>query len=113
MPAFAAYAASEATVRSFARTWAPELKDCGIRVDVVSPGTTGHRRARRRDGGRRGRERGAVRRGRPPRQGRAPEEAADAVAFRASARSGLVLGASLWADGGGSQVRRPPALTRR
>jgi NAD(P)-dependent dehydrogenase (short-subunit alcohol dehydrogenase family) len=31
--------ASKAAVRSFARTWAAELKVRGIRVDVVSPGS--------------------------------------------------------------------------
>ena len=36
--AFGAYAASKAAVRSFARTWSNELKDRGIRVNVVSPG---------------------------------------------------------------------------
>ena len=35
--AFGAYAASKAAVRSFARTWSTELKDRGIRVNVVSP----------------------------------------------------------------------------
>jgi NAD(P)-dependent dehydrogenase (short-subunit alcohol dehydrogenase family) len=35
--AFGAYAASKAAVRSFARTWSNELKDRGIRVNVVSP----------------------------------------------------------------------------
>jgi NAD(P)-dependent dehydrogenase (short-subunit alcohol dehydrogenase family) len=34
------YAASKAAVRSFARTWANELKDRGIRVNAISPGPT-------------------------------------------------------------------------
>jgi NAD(P)-dependent dehydrogenase (short-subunit alcohol dehydrogenase family) len=33
-----AYCASKAAVRSFARTWAMELKDRNIRVNVISPG---------------------------------------------------------------------------
>ena len=37
-PAFGAYAASKAAIRSFARTWAVDLKARGIRVNVVSPG---------------------------------------------------------------------------
>jgi NAD(P)-dependent dehydrogenase (short-subunit alcohol dehydrogenase family) len=37
--AFGAYAASKAALRSYARTWANELKGRGIRVNVVSPGT--------------------------------------------------------------------------
>jgi NAD(P)-dependent dehydrogenase (short-subunit alcohol dehydrogenase family) len=34
-----AYSATKAAVRSFARTWANELKDRKIRVNVLSPGT--------------------------------------------------------------------------
>lgn len=34
------YAASKAAVRSLARTWANELKDRGIRVNVLIPGST-------------------------------------------------------------------------
>jgi NAD(P)-dependent dehydrogenase (short-subunit alcohol dehydrogenase family) len=36
--ALSVYAASKAAVRSFARSWANELKDRGIRVNVISPG---------------------------------------------------------------------------
>jgi NAD(P)-dependent dehydrogenase (short-subunit alcohol dehydrogenase family) len=46
MPAFSVYAASKAAVRSFARTWAVDLKDRKIRVNAVSPGvipTEGYR----------------------------------------------------------------------
>ena len=39
IPAFGVYAASKAALRSFARTWAVDLKDRGIRVNVVAPGT--------------------------------------------------------------------------
>src|SRR5260370_914140 len=34
------YSATKAAVRSFARTWTTDLKDRGIRVNVVSPGFT-------------------------------------------------------------------------
>lgn len=37
-PERTAYSASKAAVRSFARTWAAELKGRGIRVNTVSPG---------------------------------------------------------------------------
>lgn len=37
-PAFGVYNASKAAVRSFARTWALELKDRRIRTNVISPG---------------------------------------------------------------------------
>jgi NAD(P)-dependent dehydrogenase (short-subunit alcohol dehydrogenase family) len=38
MPAFGVYAATKAALRSFARTWASDLKGRGIRVNVVAPG---------------------------------------------------------------------------
>jgi NAD(P)-dependent dehydrogenase (short-subunit alcohol dehydrogenase family) len=38
LPAHSTYSATKAAVRSFARTWAAELKDRGIRVNVLSPG---------------------------------------------------------------------------
>jgi NAD(P)-dependent dehydrogenase (short-subunit alcohol dehydrogenase family) len=38
VPAFTAYAASKAAVRSFARGWTVELKDRKIRVNSMSPG---------------------------------------------------------------------------
>lgn len=37
-PAFSVYSATKAAVRSFARSWAVDLKDAGIRVNAVSPG---------------------------------------------------------------------------
>ena len=38
IPSWSAYSASKAAMRSFARTWAADLKDRGIRVNTVSPG---------------------------------------------------------------------------
>lgn len=38
--AFSIYSASKAAVRSLARSWVLDLKDRGIRVNVVSPGST-------------------------------------------------------------------------
>lgn len=37
-PAFSVYSATKAAVRSFARTWCVDLKEKGIRVNVISPG---------------------------------------------------------------------------
>ncbi len=37
-PAYAAYAATKAALRSFVRTWTTELKDRKIRANVISPG---------------------------------------------------------------------------
>ena len=39
-PAFSVYSASKAAIRNFARSWALDLKDKGIRVNVISPGPT-------------------------------------------------------------------------
>jgi NAD(P)-dependent dehydrogenase (short-subunit alcohol dehydrogenase family) len=38
IPSFAAYSATKAAVRTFARSWAAEFKDRGIRVNTLSPG---------------------------------------------------------------------------
>jgi len=38
LPEHGTYAATKAALRSFARTWAMELKDRGIRVNTLSPG---------------------------------------------------------------------------
>jgi NAD(P)-dependent dehydrogenase (short-subunit alcohol dehydrogenase family) len=38
--AFSIYAASKAAIRNFARSWALDLKDRGIRVNALSPGPT-------------------------------------------------------------------------
>ncbi|TQC76096.1 SDR family oxidoreductase [Pantoea dispersa] len=37
-PGFSVYGASKAAVRNFARSWALDVKDRGIRINVVSPG---------------------------------------------------------------------------
>src|SRR5580692_10845840 len=39
IPGFGVYAATKAALRSFARTWAVDLRGRNIRVNVVSPGT--------------------------------------------------------------------------
>ncbi|MFI1393185.1 SDR family NAD(P)-dependent oxidoreductase [Streptomyces griseoaurantiacus] len=106
MEAFGAYAASKAAVRSFARTWSVELKDRGIRVNVVSPAwietpgiatTFGNEETFRAikehvattvPSGRMG----------------TPEEAAAVVAFLASQQSSYVTGANFYADGGANQI---------
>jgi NAD(P)-dependent dehydrogenase (short-subunit alcohol dehydrogenase family) len=39
-PSFSVYSATKAALRSFARCWALDLKETGIRVNVLSPGAT-------------------------------------------------------------------------
>lgn len=104
-PAFGAYAASKAAVRSFARTWANELKSQGIRVNAISPGpidTSGISELV-------GEENSAAFKANIGSQvaigriGR-PEEVAAAVAFLASADSSYMMGANLYVDGGENQI---------
>ena len=40
IPGHTTYAATKAALRSYARTWAAEFKDRGIRVNMLSPGVT-------------------------------------------------------------------------
>ncbi|MCG0283619.1 SDR family oxidoreductase [Streptomyces sp. PSAA01] len=102
--AFGTYAASKAALRSFSRTWANELKNRNIRVNVVSPGTidtpaldsvaaTADTPVTMSD----------FAAGVPlGRIGRA-DEVANAVAFLASDQSSFILGANLYVDGGENQ----------
>lgn len=104
--AFGVYAAGKAALRSFARTWANELKGRGIRVNTIMPGPTdtpglsglapdpeqaagfGEGLAAQVPLGRLGR----------------PEEIAAAVAFLASGQSSFITGSSLYVDGGLNQI---------
>ncbi|WP_409076078.1 SDR family oxidoreductase (plasmid) [Pantoea sp. C3] len=102
---FSVYSASKAAVRNFARSWSLDLKNRGIRVNVVSPGpvrTNGlgglvpeeHRQglfdslAAQVPLGRLGE----------------PEEIAKVVAFLASGAASFVNGIELFVDGGMAQV---------
>ena len=104
------YAAIKAAVRSFARTWASELRDRGIRVNAVSPGATdtpGHRH-RRQDAVRRPQRRTGFenyQRSIVP-MGRygTPEEVANAALFLASDLSSFTTGADIPVDGGLNQI---------
>ncbi|QYA05715.1 SDR family NAD(P)-dependent oxidoreductase [Rhizobium sp. B21/90] len=107
LPAFSAYAASKAAVRSFARSWTMELLDRKIRVNTMSPGaietpalaTTTGLTAKQAEAavaqftsqipmGRRGK----------------PEEIAAALTFLASDESSYITGIDLAVDGGWAQV---------
>ena len=104
--AFGVYAASKAAVRSFARTWANELKARGIRVNAIAPGPTdtpGISGAAPDD-----QQAAQVKQamaGQVPlgRMGR-PEEIADAVLFLASNQSSFITGSNLYVDGGLNQI---------
>lgn len=103
--AFGVYAASKAAIRSFARTWANELKGRGIRVNAVSPGPTDTPGL---SGLVPGPEQAGLRQhlaAHVPlgRLGR-PEEVAAAVAFLASEQSSFITGSNLYVDGGMNQI---------
>lgn len=106
VPTFGAYAASKAAVRSFARTWSNELKDRGIRVNVVSPGSIETPGGIAALGGEEAAKAVAENVAATVPAGRVgrPEEAAAAVAFLASDESSYVTGANLYVDGGVNQI---------
>jgi NAD(P)-dependent dehydrogenase (short-subunit alcohol dehydrogenase family) len=104
-PAFGVYAASKAAIRSFGRTWATELADRTIRVNVIVPGPTD-------TDGLRGlapdaaQAEGLVKQlgaGVPLGRVAHPTEIANAVLFLASDQSSFVTGSELFADGGEEQ----------
>jgi NAD(P)-dependent dehydrogenase (short-subunit alcohol dehydrogenase family) len=98
------YSASKAAVRSFARTWASDLKGRKIRVNALSPGpidTAGLRELRQADSD----QLNAFFSGTVPlgRIGQ-PDEVAKAVSFLASDDSSYVTGIELFVDGGIAQI---------
>jgi len=106
LPANSIYSATKAAVRSFARTWATDLKARRIRVNAVSPGptdtpglsdlfassTAGQERAKMLAT--------AIPLGRLG----SPDEIAKAVVFLASDDASYVTGVELFVDGGIAQV---------
>ncbi|TDU04824.1 NAD(P)-dependent dehydrogenase (short-subunit alcohol dehydrogenase family) [Streptomyces sp. 846.5] len=104
--AFGVYAASKAAVRSFARTWANELKGRGIRVNSITPGPidtpgiTGLAPDQEQAAGLKTFLASQVPLGRMGRS----EEIADAVLFLATDSSSFITGANLDVDGGMNQV---------
>ena len=105
-PQWSVYSATKAALRSFARTWAVDLKDRGIRVNAVSPGITdtpglnelmvasgaGDQALKQLSA--------AAPLGRPGK----PDEVAKAVVFLASGDSSYITGTELFVDGGFAQV---------
>lgn len=105
VPAFGAYAASKAAIRSLSRTWAAELVGRKIRVNTVVPGPietpglkglapSGEHQALL-DG-----EAATVPMGRIG----SPDEIATVVAFLASDASSFMTGSEVFVDGGSVQV---------
>jgi NAD(P)-dependent dehydrogenase (short-subunit alcohol dehydrogenase family) len=98
---FSLYAATKAAVRSFARSWTPELADRGIRVNVLSPGGTRTEKALELMGDE-GIE--ALRGATPIGRVADPDEIGAVAAFLASSDSSFMAGSEVFADGGIAQV---------
>ncbi|KJV36893.1 SDR family NAD(P)-dependent oxidoreductase [Luteibacter yeojuensis] len=97
------YNASKAAVRSFARSWTNDLKDRGIRVNVVAPSGTETKLMRTWLDERPGVE-DALTQMVPLGRLALPEEIADAVLFLASDQGRYIAGVELVLDGGFTAV---------
>jgi NAD(P)-dependent dehydrogenase (short-subunit alcohol dehydrogenase family) len=106
-PAFGVYAATKAALRSFARTWASDLKGRDIRVNVVAPGTvvTPAYKSELGLSDEQIKEFAAQAAGITP-LGRTgtPDEIAKAVSFLASDDASYITGIELFVDGGQAQI---------
>jgi len=102
-PGQSLYNASKAAVRSFARSWTNELKERGIRVNVVAPGGTETRLIRSYLDAQPGVEE-ALNENVPLGRLGDPNEVARAVLFLASSDSSFVAGHELFVDGGVAAV---------
>lgn len=104
--AFGVYAASKAAVRSFARTWAAELKGRAIRVNAISPGTIdtpgidGLVPSQEQAVELKAYMASTIPLGRVGR----PDEVAGAALFLASDQSSFITGIELFVDGGRNQI---------
>ena len=106
IPGHTAYAATKAALRSYARTWAAEFKNRGIRVNTLSPGVTDTPMLADQAAGLGDRDAvvnmylSMIPLGRLAQA----EEIASAAVFLASDQSSYLTGADLMADGGVGQV---------
>jgi NAD(P)-dependent dehydrogenase (short-subunit alcohol dehydrogenase family) len=106
-PNFSVYSASKAAVRNFVRSWILDVKDRGIRINAISPGTTHTPGLVNLAGPDKAKQEGllsylasTIPLGRVAQ----PEEIAKAVLFLASDDASFVNGAELFVDGGQAQV---------
>ncbi|NYH25105.1 SDR family NAD(P)-dependent oxidoreductase [Paraburkholderia bryophila] len=106
IPGHTTYAATKAALRSYARTWAAEFKDRGIRVNTLSPGVTDTPMLDSQ--GTTPEDREALVKMYlsmiPIRRLAQPDEMANAAVFLASDQSSYMTGADLMHDGGVGQV---------
>lgn len=105
--AFSVYSASKAAVRNLARSWALDLRELGIRVNVISPGpirTPGLLGLAGEEAGNQQALLDGLAAQVPLGRVGEAEEVARAVLFLASDDASFVNGAELFADGGMVQV---------
>jgi NAD(P)-dependent dehydrogenase (short-subunit alcohol dehydrogenase family) len=105
-PAMSVYAASNAAIRSFARSWTLDLKGRNIRVNAVSPGPTVTPGISRMAQTEEQRQQlfAAFAATVPLGRMADPDEIAKAVVFLASDESSFVNGIELFVDGGQAQI---------
>lgn len=107
LPAFGVYAATKAALRSLARTWAVDLKDRKIRVNVVSPGTVitpGYKNELKLTDEQIKQFADSTAQTVPLGRPGTPDEIAKAVVFLASDDSSYITGTELFVDGGAAQI---------
>ena len=102
LPEWSVYSATKAAVRSFARTWATDLKARRIRVNAVSPGFTDTPPWRSVEGADQLMKN--ISTSIPLGRFGTPDEIAQAVLFLASDDSSYITGTELFVDGGFAQV---------
>jgi NAD(P)-dependent dehydrogenase (short-subunit alcohol dehydrogenase family) len=103
-PAWGIYSSTKAALRSFARTWAVELKGRQIRVNAISPGYIDTPGLNGVLGPTAEQTREMLSTGVPLGRFGTPDEIAKAVVFLASDDSSYMTGAELFVDGGVAQV---------
>ena len=106
-PGFGVSAATKAALRSFARTWAVDLKGRNIRVNAVSPGTVVTPAYKSELGLSDEQIKGFVAQAAaatPLGRTGTPDEVAKAVVFLASDDASFVNGIELFVDGGAAQI---------
>ncbi|MCF3649276.1 SDR family NAD(P)-dependent oxidoreductase [Synoicihabitans lomoniglobus] len=107
LPAFGVYAATKAALRSFARTWAVDLKPRQIRVNVIAPGTIvtpGYKSELGLNDEQIAGMKDQVAATAPSGRVGTPDEIAAVVLFLASDDASYVNGIELFADGGAAQI---------
>jgi NAD(P)-dependent dehydrogenase (short-subunit alcohol dehydrogenase family) len=104
--AFSVYSASKAAVRNFARSWALDLKGSGIRINVLSPGSTSTPGLLNLLDSTGFQEQALKKFGELSPLDRVghPDEIAAAALFLASDDSSFMTGSEIFADGGLAQV---------